>query len=166
MSQAGQSPTANALPGERQRTLSPSTVRSETTFHATILIFAVVVVGLSLALSTGGEEQVILPWFDVPTPDLCVSKRMLNLECPGCGMTRSFISIAHADLSAAWHFNPAGIILFGVIFSQIPIRAVQLLRLRSGRRPYSLHRLQWVLWIVVAVMITQWVVKLATRMLA
>jgi hypothetical protein len=166
MSQVEQTSSSTSVVGESPPPLTPSAVRAETTFHAAILTLSLVVVGLSLLLSTGGKEQVILPWINLPTPGLCVSKNMLGLDCPGCGMTRCFISMAHGDFSAAWHFNPAGILLFGVLLSQIPIRTVQLLRLRAGRLPYSFARSQWVLWVVVAVMLAQWVVKLATRLLA
>lgn len=140
------------------------TRRAELTYHTTLLVVSLVVVALSLALSTGGGK-VILPIANVPTPGLCVSRNMLGVDCPGCGMTRCFISVAHGDFASAWRFNPAGILLFGVVVCQIPIRIVQLQRVRSGRTPLSLHRVQWVLWVVVVVMLAQWSFKLAERFL-
>ncbi|MEQ8788203.1 MAG: DUF2752 domain-containing protein [Pirellulaceae bacterium] len=163
MTQADQASSSAPLTPESPASASAQRFRGETTFHATLLIVSTVVVLLSVFLSTSGEQQVLLPLVNLPTPGLCVSKNLLGLDCPGCGMTRCFISVAHGDFAAAWRFNPAGILLFGVLVSQIPIRIVQLLRLRAGRPPFSLHKLQWVLWVVVVVMFAQWSVKLATQ---
>jgi len=35
----------------------------------------------------------------------------LGLECPFCGMTRSFVAVVHGDLGAALGFHPAGPLL-------------------------------------------------------
>jgi hypothetical protein len=42
----------------------------------------------------------------------CQFKAMTHLPCLGCGLTRSFIGVAHLDLGRAWHYHPVGIPLF------------------------------------------------------
>jgi hypothetical protein len=35
----------------------------------------------------------------------CPSKRFLDLECLGCGMTRGIQHLLHLEFSTAWNFN-------------------------------------------------------------
>lgn len=35
----------------------------------------------------------------------CIYKRFLNIPCPGCGMTRAFLSLIKLDLYAAFQYN-------------------------------------------------------------
>ena len=37
---------------------------------------------------------------------LCPSYRWLELNCPGCGLTRAIQALSHGDLSGALHYNP------------------------------------------------------------
>ena len=46
--------------------------------------------------------------FDIP----CPIKSLTNLECPGCGITRMFISIFKFDFYQAFRYNPLLFILF------------------------------------------------------
>ena len=92
------------------------------TFQVAIVVF------LALVLSVPGtarEEQVIVPVIGRALPPLCTSKILFNRECPGCGLTRCFISMAHGDLARAWRFNPAGVYFFAVVVAQLPFRAWQ-----------------------------------------
>jgi hypothetical protein len=43
---------------------------------------------------------------------MCWSRVWLHVDCPFCGMTRSFVAVAHGDLGAAFAFHPAGPLLF------------------------------------------------------
>jgi hypothetical protein len=53
----------------------------------------------------------ILPadYFDHGTV-VCPSKRFLNIECPGCGITRAIQHAIHFQFSESWNYNK------GVIF--------------------------------------------------
>ncbi|MGV9711706.1 DUF2752 domain-containing protein [Gordonia sp. NPDC003424] len=51
-------------------------------------------------------------------PDLCPFRRMTGLPCPACGLTRSWVALAHGDLSAAFGYN-----LFGPLFMLVAVIA-------------------------------------------
>jgi len=140
--------------------------RQETLHHWLLLIGAVVVVALSAALDVRPEGKVAVPGMEKPLPGICSFRRWSGHPCPGCGLTRSFISIAHGDLAAAWHFNPTGILLFLVLASQIPYRAIQIWRIRTGRSELQWARLAFYLtWVVVITMVLQWIVRLLLQLL-
>jgi len=45
----------------------------------------------------------------------CPFKVIIGLPCPGCGMTRAFISLGQLNIVKAMTFNPFSIILFWII---------------------------------------------------
>jgi len=57
---------------------------------------------------------VLLPPGGLGLP-LCQFKRMTGLPCLGCGLTRSFIGMAHLDVGRAALFHPVGVVLFPLV---------------------------------------------------
>lgn len=55
-----------------------------------------------------------------PLPGLCLARTVLSMDCPLCGMTRSFVALAHGDLGAALGFHPAGPLLFAAMAVFVP----------------------------------------------
>lgn len=49
-------------------------------------------------------------------PSLCPFRFWTSLPCPGCGMTRAFLSAAGGNWIAAWSYNPWSLLLFPGIF--------------------------------------------------
>lgn len=45
----------------------------------------------------------VLSLFEIPT---CPSKIFLGISCPGCGLSRAFMSVFRFDFAAAFEFNP------------------------------------------------------------
>ncbi len=45
----------------------------------------------------------------------CVFNLITGLKCPGCGITRMFVSLASLDFSAAWGYNPAVLLMLPLI---------------------------------------------------
>lgn len=133
----------------------------DTHFHQILLVLAAGIVGLSCLLQVTGERTVSLPVIGIPLPGTCTYQRWFGIDCPGCGLTRSFVSLGHGDLSSAWRFNPAGPLGFLMVASQIPYRAAQLWRVRRGR-----PELRWgkygllLFWTFVASLFIQWGVRL------
>src|SRR5262245_29390375 len=150
---------AEPPPGSSSRA-APS--RPATLYHVVLLALSACIVLLSLLLSIRGSTQVVLPLVQVPLPELCTFRRFVGLDCPGCGLTRSFISLAHGDLAAAWSYNPAGLWLFGLVLVQLPYRGYQLWRIRRGLPEIVLTRVALAVLLVFAVaLLAQWTLRLA-----
>lgn len=61
--------------------------------------------------------------------EVCWFKRLFQLPCPSCGLTRSITCISHLRFADAWGFQPFGFVLYAVfvaniffLFSPIQIR--------------------------------------------
>jgi hypothetical protein len=136
-------------------------LRPDWLYHAVLLGLSSGVLLMALLLSIRGQSQVILPGINVPLPELCMSRRMFGLSCPGCGLTRCFISLARGDVAAAWSYNPAGLLLFAVTAFQIPLRAWQLWRIRRGLPEIMMNgAAQVALGAVAILMLGQWALRL------
>ncbi len=131
-------------------------------YHVILLALSVTVLLLASLLSIRDRSQVIVPLLQLPLPELCTMRRLFGIDCPGCGLTRCFISLAHGDIAAAWSYNPAGLWLFLMIAFQIPFRSYQLWRLGRGQRELVVP---WVLQVALAILaialLTQWTLRLA-----
>ncbi len=57
----------------------------------------------------GGDDLGATCWF----------RAVFGLDCPLCGMTRSFVALAHGELSAALRFHPAGPLLFAAMVAAL-----------------------------------------------
>ena len=150
---------ATALPA----TALPAT--AGTLQHWVFLLLATGVVVASVLLHVRGEQEVVVPWINLPLPGTCTFLRVTGMPCPGCGLTRSFISIAHGRPRDAWHFNPAGILFFAVVAFQIPYRAWQIVRIRQGRDEFRFTSFdQWTLVGLIALLLVQWLVTVLTQL--
>jgi len=61
-------------------------------------------------------------------PHFCLSKSVLDLSCPGCGITSGIISLSNFNFQNAINHNPASILLFAFFFLQLPLRIIALIR--------------------------------------
>jgi hypothetical protein len=130
-------------------------------YHASILIAAVLVIAVAEFLQLEDRGKVGMPFWG-RLPGICAWRNFFGIECPGCGLTRCFIAIAHGDWSRAWQFNPAGFLIFAVILYQIPFRSLQLWRLKRGGQDYrhGIWLINLVAWSIVASLLIQWTEKL------
>jgi hypothetical protein len=92
-----------------------------------MLVIACLVVGLSFVLKVR-EDQRVYPagMQSLPLPPLCTAHSWFGVKCPGCGLTRSFIHLAHGDWSASWHTHHVGWVLALAVLLQIPYRIIGL----------------------------------------
>lgn len=131
-------------------------------FHVGVLCVSAAILTAAIMLNIGNSQHVVAPLYG-EMPPMCAWKKAFSVNCPGCGLTRSFVAFGHGDVVAAWKYNPAGLLMFALVLYQFPFRGRQLWVLWHGRPDYR-HgpwTVQIVIWIVVFVLIAQWVVRFA-----
>ena len=101
--------------------------------HWVYLGIAVTVVFLSFALQVREDQRVefrCMPQF--PMPETCSSRTWFGLDCPGCGLTRSFIYLARGNWDAAFAVNRTGWLLALTVLAQFPYRWRALRQMHAG----------------------------------
>lgn|GEM_PF-651637 len=83
----------------------------------------------------------------LPDVPMCWFHSMTGLPCPGCGLTRSVLAIGSGEFAGAWHFNPFGYVVYGilVVLLLLPILA------RVAPRPAAFIESSWFINTFVAV---------------
>lgn len=71
---------------------------------------------------TNEKGQLELKIFNIPIPYYCYFKLTTGIDCPGCGLVRSYSSMAKMDFSQAFEMNRIGVFLFFLTLLQIPWR--------------------------------------------
>ncbi|CAN5414389.1 hypothetical protein BH10PLA1_BH10PLA1_17110 [soil metagenome] len=73
-----------------------------------------------IGTATIAASLLYAPWSQ-SGPVLCPFRLMTGLPCPGCGLTRSFCSLAHGDVRSALAFHLLGPGLFLAVIAGIPV---------------------------------------------
>jgi len=77
----------------------------------------------SMVLSTTTEVVSVLG-FAIPT--LCPFRWVTQVDCLGCGLTRSFVYMGHGDFSQAFQMHKLGPMLYMGVAGQVPWRVYRL----------------------------------------
>lgn len=102
--------------------------------HWEMLVIASLTVLLACLLQVRDDGRVAVSGLSgLPLPPLCLSYAWFGVKCPGCGLTRSIIYLAHGDWEASWRLHRLGAVLAIAIVMQLPYRIVALWR--GGRPP-------------------------------
>lgn len=131
------------------------------------LMGPMLVLSLSYLLQPGEDRRVLLPWGQIALPETCYFYNLFQMNCPGCGLTRSFLHIARGDLTTAFHLNPIGFFLYTYLAFQIPQAALRWPS-REKRRTWigdtTLNRWtrinEWTLIGLMLALVFQWVLRL------
>src|SRR4051812_48909265 len=98
--------------------------------HWTMLSVATVIVVFSFALEVRSDQRVELRFLPgYPLPQSCLSRQWFNCNCPGCGLTRSFIYLAQGDWDRSLALHKVGWLMALAVLVQFPYR---LFALRSN----------------------------------
>ena len=128
--------------------------------HAIFFCMGVAVIGMSFLMKSTGQTSVYLPGASYSLPELCTAKRMFGVPCPGCGLTRSFVSLSHGQFSRAWGFNPASFLLYPFVFAQIPWNAMQIWMIRKRGYGVQVPYIYFLPIAIAIVLLLQWLIRL------
>ena len=146
--------TPDSDPATRERQATAAHRR-----HREVLVISAAVIVLAFLLEVHAGERVafrFLPGW--PLPETCPSRRLLHVNCPGCGLTRSFVYLAHGDWRASWNVNRVGIPLALVVVLQIPYRLWALCS--PGARPLGTSFPKTVGYLLVTLLFVNWLANL------
>ncbi|MGE3317616.1 MAG: DUF2752 domain-containing protein [Planctomycetaceae bacterium] len=128
--------------------------------HWSILVCSVAVVVLAFAMKNidGGR---VAPFGvrALALPELCGSRAWFGFECPGCGLTRSFIALAAGDVPHSVRLHRLGWLVALAVVLQIPYRLYAIWDLKAG-----IPQRAWPRWFgifLVAVLLLNWIVRIA-----
>lgn len=115
----------------------------------------------SCVLQVGERRKVVVPWLNVALPETCALYSRFGIDCPGCGLTRSFIHIAHADPLAAWRLHPLSWLLFAFVAAQIPLALAHVRGSRSAWLKQLTRANEWALVALAITLMLFWLGKLS-----
>ncbi len=135
--------------------------RLEMKYQAGVLIFCSILLLVALLLHIDHDGHVSTPFLNWATPGMCWFRSTTGIDCPGCGMTRSFVSLGDGRFVDAVRFNWAGILIFLAIAFQIPYRLLQIKRLREGKKLLNIMKFGTGFLIFTAVVaFAHWILKI------
>ncbi|WP_105618746.1 DUF2752 domain-containing protein [Vallitalea okinawensis] len=123
-----------------------------------LLIGLVIVYSISfIATINHNEAQLLIGQKEIHIGK-CYYRNTLGFDCPGCGLTRSFISISKGNIKDAMAYNPGGILIYICgLFVGINI----LLFLLMGRyMPHVFKILFFLVLLIGVVLILNWIIKI------
>lgn len=117
---------------------------------------------LAAVMQVGDNRRVYLPGAAEPVPELCALYSRFGIDCPGCGLTRTFIYMAHGQLVSAWHTNPVAILVFLFACLQIPMGVAQVIfRIRNSITEAWGSWNDWCTAGLLIALLGQWAIRLA-----
>jgi len=127
--------------------------------HLEMLVISLIVIALSWLLDVSAVGRVFLSGFpNWPVPETCLSRDFFGVDCPGCGLTRSYIYLIHGHWNSAWSMHRLGWLLFIVTVFQVPYR---LIALHRGERELISPRVsRWIGSGIIALLIVNWLIGL------
>lgn len=120
----------------------------------TMLFVAAIVVALTFALQVREDQRVelrLLPGF--PAPESCLSRLWFEQDCPGCGLTRSFIHLGNGNWRESLSTHRIGWYFALAILAQLPYRWISL---RSPTQTESPVWARWFGWSLIVSLICNW----------
>jgi len=125
------------------------------------LALTVLLLMTAALMTVPSEQQAVVTLFGWPLPELCQTRRIFGWDCPGCGLTRSFIYMAHGEVEAAFRMHAVGASLFVLLVICIPLFVWNLGRLLKNRPSLIDEVIVGRLAILFTVsMLVHWIVKL------
>jgi len=103
--------------------------RKERRIHLIVLAASISVLALGALLQTDGERVFV---DGKAMPSVCWWRNTPLGGCPGCGLTRSVVSICHFQLQWGFALHPAGPFMVMLVLLEIPYRLALLRKIGTG----------------------------------
>jgi hypothetical protein len=105
-------------------------------WHRQVLTTSIVIIVLAMVLQVRFDQRVFVSGVAaLPIPETCGMQIMFGRPCPGCGLTRSFIHLAHGDWRSSLAIHRIGWLIALLVVCQIPYRLLALWRPEFTVRP-------------------------------
>ena len=92
-----------------------------------LFLTALGILAMSTVMFVIPPDRVAFCWLpERVVPHLCWSQSVAQFTCPGCGITRSIISMTHGSLDESLRFHRLGWALWLTFALQIPYRGARL----------------------------------------
>ena len=121
-----------------------------------IALYAGILVLASVLAVTPGERVCMPSLANLPLPELCMTKGLWGVDCPGCGLTRSLICLGHGDLWASLQYHRLGPVFYLFVWFQL---LHQCTKLRRRQKDLSAPMSRWVAWagnVLIAAFVVNW----------
>jgi len=117
-----------------------------------LAVTAVFLIARILAPHGDDSASLVISGTSFQLPAFCSFQRSFAIDCPGCGLTRSFVYAVRGRLSDAWAMHPIGTLLAGYLALTVPERAWRIMRLAVGQRVRSYGGIEmgWVMLLALA----------------
>ena len=124
--------------------------------HKEVLFYSLLALIAAPLLEVYANERVGLRGHpDLLLPPTCMSRTLFGVDCPACGLTRSFVYLAHGDWITSVQCHRLGWLLMLVAAIQVPYRLSILLGAKRVLLPERLGR--WIGRILIVLLIVNWV---------
>jgi len=127
--------------------------------HWTMLVISILIIAASFAFELRSTGHVAASWLPFSAfPPMCGSRAFFGVDCPGCGLTRSFVALASGDFAESFRLHRVGWLLAAAVMLQIPYRIFALceLRTRVSQRTWP----TWFGYTLIAALIINWLAKM------
>ena len=128
--------------------------------HRTYLIVCLVIVGGAFLIAPGGSSE-RLTLFGASLPPTCPSHALFDVQCPGCGMTRSFVCAAHGQFRESLRQHRMGLLLYAFFAWQIVFRVYCLRRLPEEPNRFLLWLQRVAPPVLISLLILNWLIGFA-----
>ncbi|MGO9122187.1 MAG: DUF2752 domain-containing protein [Desulfomonilaceae bacterium] len=139
--------------------------------HLWILGFSLVAISGAYILDLSSEGAVIFSsdrfGCRFQLPETCMSRRIFGVSCPGCGLTRSFVAVAHGNIRMGINANIMGPMLYLLCWLQIPYRIFRYFGwgMSLEARPQLSRAVDLIIWILLIGLVSTWILRLAVEII-
>jgi len=90
---------------------------------------------------------ILLYYLNIPIP--CIFHEITGLKCPGCGITRMFVSILHLNFIDAFYYNPLCFIYLILTIIYLIYYSICIFKKKT---PKKINQKIWIILLIITVL--------------